>query len=104
MLSATCLRALTIGDNSMTQFVTHTIETVPEVEYIGNGKAQQPCELGINVSFALIGKQGPIIDPQAFPSTPYDDHAPAEQLKQTSTLLQRGMLTALRSLGGQRHA
>ncbi|WP_207002474.1 hypothetical protein [Trinickia mobilis] len=88
----------------MTQFVTHINETVPEVEYIGKGKAQQPSELGINVSLALIEKQGLIIDPQAFPGSACDDHTPAEQLKQTSILLQRGILTALCSRGGQRHA
>jgi len=88
----------------MSQFVTHIIETVPEVEYLGKGKAQQPCELGINVSLALIEKQGLILDPEAFSSLPRDDYIPAEQLKQTSILLQRGILTALRSLRGQRHA
>jgi transposase, IS5 family len=60
----------------------------PEVECIGKGKARQPYEFGVKVSLAITGKQGLIVGARAFAGNPYDGHTLAEQLEQTSILLQ----------------
>ena len=60
----------------------------PEVECIGKGKARQPYEFGVKVSLAITEKQGLIIGARAFPGNPYDGHTLAEQLEQSSILLQ----------------
>jgi len=60
----------------------------PEVECIGKGKARQPYEFGIKVSLAITGRHGLIVGARAFPGNPYDGHVLAEQLEQTSILLQ----------------
>ncbi|SIT38641.1 Mobile element protein [Paraburkholderia ribeironis] len=60
----------------------------PEVECIGKGKARQPYEFGVKVSLAITEKQGLIVGARAFPGNPYDGHTLAEQLEQTSILLQ----------------
>jgi transposase, IS5 family len=60
----------------------------PEVECIGKGKARQPYEFGIKVGLAITEKQGLIVGARTFPGNPYDGHTLAEQLEQTSILLQ----------------
>jgi IS5 family transposase len=60
----------------------------PEVECIGKGKARQPYEFGVKVSLAITEKQGLIVGARAFPGNPYDGHTLAEQLEQSSILLQ----------------
>src|SRR5882757_280997 len=60
----------------------------PEVECIGKGKAPQPYEFGVKVSLAITEKQGLIVGARAFPGNPYDGHTLAEQLEQSSILLQ----------------
>ena len=60
----------------------------PEVECIGKGKARQPYEFGVKVSLAITQKQGLIVGARAFPGNPYDGHTLAEQLEQSSILLQ----------------
>ncbi|HEX8896269.1 MAG TPA: IS5 family transposase, partial [Terriglobales bacterium] len=60
----------------------------PEVECIGKGKARQPYEFGVKVSLAITEKQGLIVGARAFPGNPYDGHTLAQQLEQTSILLQ----------------
>ncbi|CAE6872681.1 hypothetical protein R75465_08389 [Paraburkholderia aspalathi] len=60
----------------------------PEVECIGKGKARQPYAFGVKVSLAITGKHGLIVGARAFPGNPYDGHTLAEQLEQSSILLQ----------------
>jgi transposase, IS5 family len=60
----------------------------PEVECIGKGKARQPYEFGVKVSLAITERHGLIVGARAFPGNPYDGHVLAEQLEQTSILLQ----------------
>lgn len=54
----------------------------PEVEYIGKGKARQPCEFGVKVGFAVTHKKGLIIGARTCPGNPFDGHTLAEQLEQ----------------------
>jgi len=51
-------------------------------------KARQPYEFGVKVSLAITEKQGLIIGARAFSGNPYDGHTLAEQLEQSSVLLQ----------------
>lgn len=60
----------------------------PEAECIGKGKARQPYEFGVKVSLAITERQELIVGARAFPGNPYDGHVLAEQLEQTSILLQ----------------
>jgi transposase, IS5 family len=60
----------------------------PEVECIGKGKARQPYEFGVKVGLAITDRQGLIIGARAFPGNPYDGHTLAEQLEQSTILLQ----------------
>jgi IS5 family transposase len=60
----------------------------PEVECIGKGKTRQPYEIGVKVGLAITKKQGLIIGARAFPGNSYDGHTLAEQLEQSSILLQ----------------
>jgi IS5 family transposase len=60
----------------------------PEVACIGKGKARQPYEFGVKVSLAITHKQGLIVGTRAFAGNPYDGHILAQQLEQTSILLQ----------------
>jgi IS5 family transposase len=64
------------------------LEGNTEVECIGKGKARQPYEFGVKVSLAITEKQGLIVGARAFPGNPYDGHTLAEQLEQSSILLQ----------------
>lgn len=60
----------------------------PEVECIGKGKARKPYEFGVKVSVAITARQGLMVGARAFPGNPYDGHCLAEQLEQTTILLQ----------------
>jgi transposase, IS5 family len=60
----------------------------PEVECIGKGKARKPFEFGVKVSLAVTHKQGLVVGARSFPGNPYDGHTLAQQLEQTTTLLQ----------------
>lgn len=60
----------------------------PEAECIGKGKARQPYEFGVKVSLGITERHGLIVGARAFPGNPYDGHVLAEQLEQTSILLQ----------------
>jgi IS5 family transposase len=60
----------------------------PEVECIGKGKARKPYEFGVKVSVAVTAKQGLMVGARAFPGNPYDGHTLAEQIEQTTILLQ----------------
>ena len=60
----------------------------PEVECIGKGKARQPYEFGVKVSLAITEKQGLIVGARTFAGNPYDGHTLAEQLEQSTILLQ----------------
>jgi IS5 family transposase len=60
----------------------------PEVECIGKGKARKPYEFGVKVSLAVTHKQGLMVGARSFPGNPFDGHTLAQQLEQTSNLLQ----------------
>lgn len=60
----------------------------PEAECIGKGKARKPYEFGVKVSLAVTHKQGLMVGARSFPGNPYDGHTLAEQIEQTTTLLQ----------------
>ena len=60
----------------------------PEVECIGKGKARQPYEFGVKVSVAVTARQGLMVGARSLPGNPYDGHTLAEQLEQTTVLLQ----------------
>lgn len=60
----------------------------PEVECIGKGKARKPYEFGVKASFATTHKSGLMIGARTFPGNPYDGHVLAEQLEQTTILLE----------------
>jgi IS5 family transposase len=60
----------------------------PEVECIGKGKARKPYEFGVKVSLAVTHKQGLMVGARTFPGNPFDGHTLAQQLEQTSNLLQ----------------
>ena len=60
----------------------------PEVECIGKGKARKPYEFGVKVSLAIKHKQGLMVGARAFPGNPFDGHTLAQQLEQTTHLLQ----------------
>jgi transposase, IS5 family len=60
----------------------------PEVECIGKGKARKPYEFGVKVSLAITHQHGLMVGARSFPGNPYDGHTLAEQLEQTTNLLQ----------------
>ena len=60
----------------------------PEAECIGKGKARQPYEFGVKVSVAVTARQGLMVGARSLPGNPYDGHTLAEQLEQTTVLLQ----------------
>ena len=60
----------------------------PEVECIGKGKARKPYEFGVKVSLAVTHKQGLMVGARTFPGNPFDGHTLAQQLEQTTNLLQ----------------
>jgi transposase, IS5 family len=60
----------------------------PEVECISKGKAKNPYEFGVKVSIAVTHKEGLVVGARSFTGAPYDGHTLAEQLEQTTILLQ----------------
>ena len=60
----------------------------PEVECVSKGKARKPYEFGVKASIAITHKSGLVVGARTFPGSPYDGHTLAEQLQQTSILLQ----------------
>jgi len=60
----------------------------PEGECIGKGKARKPYEFGVKVSLAVAHKSGLIVGARSFPGNPFDGHTLAQQIEQTSALLQ----------------
>jgi transposase, IS5 family len=60
----------------------------PEVECIGKGKARKPYEFGVKVRMAVTHRQGLMVGARSFPGNPFDGHTLAEQLQQTTNLLQ----------------
>ena len=60
----------------------------PEVECIAKGKARKPYEFGVKVSVAVTHKQGLIVGARSFPGNPWDGHTLAEQIEQSTILLE----------------
>jgi IS5 family transposase len=60
----------------------------PEVECIAKGKARKPYEFGVKVSVAITHKQGLIVGARSFPGNPWDGHTLAEQIEQSTILLE----------------
>ena len=60
----------------------------PEVECIGKGKATKPYEFGVKVGVAVTYKQGLLVGVRSFTGNPFDGHTLAEQMEQTTNLLQ----------------
>ena len=60
----------------------------PEVECIGKGKARKPYEFGVKVSVAVTHASGLVVGARSFPGNPYDGHTLANQIEQTTILLQ----------------
>jgi transposase, IS5 family len=58
------------------------------VECISKGKARKPYEFGVKVSLAVTHRSGLMVGARSFPGNPYDGHTLAEQLEQTSVLLE----------------
>lgn len=58
------------------------------MECIGKDKARQPYEFGVKVSVAVTAGQGLMVGARSFAGNPYDGHTLAEQLEQTTILLQ----------------
>lgn len=55
---------------------------------IGKGKARRPYEFGCKVSIAVMHRHGLVVGARSFPGNPYDGHTLAEQIEQTTVLLQ----------------
>ena len=60
----------------------------PEVECIAKGKARKPYEFGVKVSVAVTHKQGLMVGARSFPGNPWDGHTLAEQIEQSTILLE----------------
>lgn len=60
----------------------------PEVSCIGKGKVRQPYESGCKVSSAIAHKAGLIVGARSSPDNPFDGHTLANQIEQTTRLLQ----------------
>jgi IS5 family transposase len=60
----------------------------PEVECIAKGKARKPYEFGVKVSVAVTHKQGLLVGVRSFPGNPWDGHTLAEQIEQSTILLE----------------
>ena len=60
----------------------------PEVECIGKGKARRPYEFGVKVSVAVTHKSGLMVGARSFPGNPWDGHTLAEQIEQSTILLE----------------
>jgi transposase, IS5 family len=60
----------------------------PEVECIGKGKARRPYEFGVKAAMVVTHRHGLVVGARTFPGNPYDGHLLADQLEQTSILLE----------------
>ena len=60
----------------------------PEVSCIGKGKSRQPYEFGCKVSIAIAHKSALVVGARSFPGNPFDGHTLANQIEQTTHLLQ----------------
>ena len=60
----------------------------PEVECIGKGKARRPYEFGVKVSVAVTHKSALMVGARSFPGNPWDGHTLAEQIEQSTILLE----------------
>ena len=60
----------------------------PEVECLAKGKAKNRYEFGVKASLAVTHKSGLVVGARTFPGNPYDGHILAQQLEQTSILLE----------------
>ncbi|NYT76911.1 IS5 family transposase [Alcaligenaceae bacterium] len=60
----------------------------PEVECMSKGKARMPYEFGVKVGLVTTLKGNLIVGARSFPGNPYDGHTLAEQLEQSSILVQ----------------
>jgi transposase, IS5 family len=60
----------------------------PQVECIAKGKSKTPYEFGTKVSLASTHQGNLIVGARAFPGNPYDGHTLAEQLEQSTVLMQ----------------
>ena len=60
----------------------------PEVECIAKGKARKPYEFGVKASIAVTHAKGLVVGARTFPGNPYDGHTLAQQIEQTTTLLE----------------
>lgn len=60
----------------------------PEVECISKGKARQRYEFGVKASIAVTEKSCLVVGARAFAGNPYDGHTLAEQIEQTTILMQ----------------
>ena len=60
----------------------------PEVSCIGKGKSRQPYEFGCKVSIAIAHKSALVVGARSFPGNPFDGHTLANQIEQTTNLLQ----------------
>ncbi len=60
----------------------------PEVSCIGKGKSRQPYEFGCKVSIAIAHRSALIVGARSFPGNPFDGHTLANQIEQTTNLLQ----------------
>jgi IS5 family transposase len=60
----------------------------PEVGCIAKGKARKPYEFGVKVSVAITHKQGLVVGARSFPGNPWDGHTLAEQIEQSTILLE----------------
>jgi IS5 family transposase len=60
----------------------------PEVSCIGKGKSRQPYEFGCKVSIAIAHRPGLVVGARSFPGNPFDGHTLANQIEQTTNLLQ----------------
>jgi IS5 family transposase len=62
----------------------------PEVECISKGKSRNPYEFGVKVGLTMTLKGNLIVGARSFPGNPYDGHTLAEQIEQ-STILMEGL-------------
>jgi IS5 family transposase len=52
------------------------------------GKARKPYEFGVKVSVAITHKQGLLVGVRSFPGNPWDGHTLAEQIEQSTIMLE----------------
>jgi hypothetical protein len=73
---------------------TLRIESTPEVECIGKGKASAPYEFGVKASIVTTNARAPggqfVLHARALPGNPYDGHTLGDIIDATETLTGRG--------------